>query len=183
MTTTADRKGTLKGTVAVAAGLVVLLGGAGSFALWNAHGGLGDTESSTGHLTADFDATTWKDVTPGHEKDSVDISSFRLVPGDVLKGTTQITVDAVGDNLVVRPEITGADGGPITQNLPADVTIDATLTDAEGQPVTELSEGTSTLTANVTLSYDVDGGNEGMNQPIKLQDVNINLQQVAPQSN
>lgn len=181
MTTTASRKTAFKGAAAVAAGLVVLLGGAGSFALWNAQGGLGETASSTGHLKADFGTTTWRDLTPGHEKDSVDISAFRLVPGDVLTGTATITVDAVGDNLVVKPTVTGADGAPIAEELPEDVSVDATLTDAQGEPVTEVSAGKSTITAEVTLSYDVKGTNGGMDQPINLQDVEINLQQVAPQ--
>ncbi|WP_166979083.1 alternate-type signal peptide domain-containing protein [Paramicrobacterium fandaimingii] len=184
-TKTTDRtstKGTLTGIVAAAAGVVVLLGGAGSFALWNAQGGLGSENTSTGHLTATFADPTWNDLTPGHEKESVAIDTFHLVPGDVLEGTSIITVDAVGNNIAVNAEVTGPDGAPIGASLPEGVSLDTqvTATNADGETVTTLSEGTSTVTVTVTLSYAVDSGNTSMNTPINLQDIDVTLQQIAP---
>jgi len=181
MTTgTATKRSAVKGTIAAAAGVVVLLGGAGSFALWNAQGDFGASSTGTGHLKATFGDTTWSDETPGHEKDTVDIGTFKLVPGDVLAGRTEITVDAVGDNLQLAASITDGDGTDLAAALPSGVSVHTRLVDAAGDPVTEVQTGESTVYAEVGLQYDVNADNTGMDQEIDLSGVQVDLQQVAP---
>jgi alternate signal-mediated exported protein len=187
MRTTNSKKSTVKGTVAVAAGIAVLLGGAGTFALWNQSGSIGTSGTQTGELEASFDAMTWKDVTPNGTAHGVDPTTFHMVPGDVLEGTTEVDYRVDGDNIVVEPEVAHADGGALTFLSDDALTVTTSLEDSGGTPVATLHDGDSgTLTAKVTIAYDEDGangtGDVNMVQDIDLQDVSLVLQQQAPQN-
>ncbi|MFI2105164.1 alternate-type signal peptide domain-containing protein [Isoptericola sp. NPDC019693] len=180
MTNTTTKKGAVKGTVAAAAGIAVLLGGAGTFALWNTSGAIGGAASETGTLTADFSGTTdWQDVTPGAANAITDITTFHMVPGDVIEGTTTLTVTATGENLVVAATLDDTQA-----TLPDDVTATITLTDAahsdsgESLALTGSDAGTTyDLTAVVSLAFD-QSAEASKSAAINLQDVKIDLQQV-----
>src|SRR5690554_2199545 len=90
----------LKGSIAGAAGIALLLGGAGTLALWN------DTETiAGGAITAgelDIDAGTSAGVWAVNDIDIVSpatIDDYRVVPGDIVTFTKVFDVTAVGDNL------------------------------------------------------------------------------------
>lgn len=88
------------GAIAGAAGIALLLGGAGTFALWNDAIGTPDAETvTTGALRFADDAVygTWYDVTDGATP--IDIEDFRMVPGDTLEFRANVTILAEGDNL------------------------------------------------------------------------------------
>lgn len=170
MTNTTTKKSAVKGTVAAAAGIAVLLGGAGTFALWNANGAIGSASTSTGHLTASIGTAEWTDTTTGDPIE--DISTFHLVPGDTLEGTATVTVDAKGDNLKVNPTIDVADGAQMPPSVDASVTLAGV---PEGGALTE---GTHELTATIDLTFD--GGATGdMDAPIDLSQINVGIEQVA----
>lgn len=182
-TRTTSHQGAVKGAVAAAAGVAVLLGGAGTFALWNASGAIGTTGTQAGSLTADFGTEVdWKDMTAGVEQVDVDPATFHMVPGDVLVGTTSVEVTAVGENLVVTPEITGADGNVRTFLDDDALTVTTGLVGSDGAPVTEIGAGTHTLTASVTIAYDPAGGNVGMGTDVDLNDIEFLLQQDTPRN-
>lgn len=176
-TETSRRHDALKGTVAAAAGIAVLLGGAGTFALWNQQGAIGAGSTGTGQLTAEFDPqTSWQDTTANASNAVDDVTQFRMVPGDTLVGTTGVTVTATGENLLVD---TGLHYAPGT--LPEDVTAEVRLTDAEGEEVTRL-EGSNAgttydLTVTITLAFD-DEASASMTEPIDLSAISVDLQQV-----
>lgn len=103
-------KNTTKGTIAIAAGLVLLLGGAGTLAYWT------ETETAaaqndvitTGHLKVDLDASpSWSvthnngTATPTTEA-ITDIAAFRMVPGDTVTYTVPFSTDARGTNLTAE---------------------------------------------------------------------------------
>ncbi|MEL5992005.1 alternate-type signal peptide domain-containing protein [Microbacterium phosphatis] len=92
-----------KGAIATAAGVALLLGGAGTFALWNdgiAVDAAGEP-LGTGVLqfTDDSVTGTWYDVSDGGEVRIDDIGSFVMVPGDVLEFRGDVTVESQGTNL------------------------------------------------------------------------------------
>jgi len=191
MTTKTTKKGAVKGTVAAAAGVAVLLGGMGTFALWNQSGSIGVAEQvQTGHLTATFpDSMTWKDVTPGGDPaHEVDVAAFRMVPGDVLEGTATVEYSVEGENITVTPTVTGANGSAATWLTDNKLTVTTTLVDAGGNPVTSanvLKDGAEgTWTAKVTIAYDQSGangvGNANMGATIDLDDVTVALNQNTP---
>lgn len=174
-TTTTTHRGAVKGAVAAAAGVAVLLGGMGTFALWNADGALGAGDLRTGTLSAEFGTLTWNDVTPGHANAIGDINAFRMVPGDVIVGTSQIVVTAEGENLVVLPEVVGAAGTPI-DTLSENITVEV---DLAGMPAGGFREGTTTVDATVTIAFDQSATGE-MGLELDLAATSISLQQVAP---
>ena len=175
MTTENRRHGVLKGTVAAAAGVAVLLGGAGTFALWNKEGAIGTGSTGTGKIEATFGQTTWQDTTSGAPNAIDDITAFRMVPGDTLVGTADVDVTAVGENLLVDPGLEYEEGV-----LPDDVTAEVKLTDSDGGTVTELkgTNGGKTydLTATVTLTFD-DEATGSMTETIDLSEIKVNLKQ------
>ncbi|MCA5892131.1 alternate-type signal peptide domain-containing protein [Isoptericola sp. NEAU-Y5] len=176
-TSTSGKKSAVKGAVAAAAGVAVLLGGAGTFALWNQSGSIGTVGTQTGALSATFsDQTTWKDVTDGADNDIADIAAFRMVPGDTVVGTTTVDVTATGENLLVDA---GLDAG--AANLPEGVTATVLLSDGTDSGAALELEGSNEgtlhrLTADVTLTFDPDTeGSE--NTAIDLTNVKVDLQQ------
>lgn len=91
----------LKGSVAGAAGVALLLGGAGSFALWNSTQELnvGSVASGTLSIAAVADTAAWSDVSTGVAVPIANIANFKIAPGDTIKLTQDVEIDAVGDNL------------------------------------------------------------------------------------
>lgn len=88
-----------KGAIAAGAAGILLLGGAGSFALWEDSKTVDAAPISTGVLTLGVGAGTWYDATAGTTGTITDISTFNIVPGDTVTYTTPVTVTAQGDNL------------------------------------------------------------------------------------
>lgn len=175
-TTKNNRKGAVKGTVAAAAGIAVLLGGMGTFALWNVGLGVAEGSSATGTLTADFVGdVAWTDITPNAGNPIDDIEAFRMVPGDRIEGKVDVEVTYQGENLLVDGSLDTA-----AANLPPGVTATVEL---DGQDTVQLqgaadnSATTDTISAVVTLDFD-QNAQGSMAQPIDLTQVKVNLQQV-----
>lgn len=76
-----------KGSIAAGAGVILLLGGAGSLAYWNDDANLGGGTISAGELSIDASAGAW----------SPQIATW--VPGDDSTYSTTLTVTAEGDSI------------------------------------------------------------------------------------
>lgn len=176
--TSRNRKGAVKGTFAAAAGIAVLLGGMGTFALWNVGLGVDAGSSATGSLAATFDGPVdWQDVTPGHENAIDDITAFRMVPGDEVAGEVGVTVTTVGENLVVDATLDTADAG-LPDGVEAEVTLNG---EAESLTLTAAGDGqngerTHKVAAVVTLTFD-SGATAAQTATIDLSKVKIDLTQ------
>ena len=85
----------LKGSIAGAAGVALLIGGAGTFALWNDTAAIDGGTITAGTLDVATGDGAWSDQFGGIES----INSYRIVPGDTLTYKTLVTVVAEGDNL------------------------------------------------------------------------------------
>lgn len=90
----------LKGSIAGAAGIALLLGGAGSFALWNSTQSVNVGSVASGTLSIAATGTpAWRDVSAGKTVSTIDISTFKVAPGDTIELTQVVKIDAIGDNL------------------------------------------------------------------------------------
>lgn len=92
----------LKGAIAGAAGVALLLGGAGTFALWNDAAVVSGGTIATGTLSIvpTVAAATWTDISPTVASGTTfDPSTQRLVPGDKVKLTKAVTINTTGKNL------------------------------------------------------------------------------------
>ncbi|WP_309616577.1 alternate-type signal peptide domain-containing protein [Salinibacterium sp.] len=94
----------VKGAVATAAGVALLMGGAGTFALWNTSASVSAGAVASGTLTiATNGAGTWKDISADRTATAIPtISSWKIVPGDKLEFTQNINVVATGNNLLAN---------------------------------------------------------------------------------
>ena len=118
----------VKGSIAGGLGVVLLLGGAGTLALWNQTAVVAGGNVTAGLLTIDATggAQSWRDISaevvnPTTAPDGVaiaDIANYKIVPGDKIKFTKVVTVKATGDHLkgklsyddatIVAPVVAGA---------------------------------------------------------------------------
>jgi alternate signal-mediated exported protein len=155
-------KNSVKAALAALAGGGLLLGGAGSLAYWS------DDESEPSQtlvsgkldLSAPDCGTGWTDGTATN----LDLTTFRLVPGDTLTKSCDFTVDALGDNLsteltFVKPAL---DGNTLateltygaTYALNGGATADLATYDNLNPTLVDLSDGdVVTVAFSVTLPF------------------------------
>lgn len=108
----------LVSAIAGAAGLTLLLGGAGTFALWNSTASLSGGTIVAGNLLVTDSAPTngvWKNGAT-----VISLSSYRIVPGDTLTYTKTIDITATGDNLIATLAIADATIAPTSTGNKAD---------------------------------------------------------------
>lgn len=146
-----------KSALAVTAGIALLMGGAGTLAFWNDTIDAGTTGSiSAGTLSlSNATAGTWTDQYGA----TIDLATFRAVPGDVLTYNTTVDVTAIGDNLTGTIGIGTASISPATAGA-ADTELAALLTDSATFTVNGSAVNTFTATATpqavdvtVTISW------------------------------
>jgi len=153
----------VKGSIAAAAGITLLMGGAGSLALWNDSADLTGGSVSTGELNI---------ISNGDGAWTDNIALW--VPGDEDTYTETFTIEAAGDNLSFE---LAADYTAVGAN---GVTADATVTipgaTAVGGVFT-LDAGTYVATVTVDAAFDATGtANQTVTVP--LGDVEVTLTQV-----
>lgn len=162
-----------KGLIVGAAGLVLLVGGAGSLALWNGSASVDAGGIGSGVMTISAVDGTWSDDTA------------LWVPGDTSTYTTELTITLAGDNLTAQLEIdpdsiTG--DAELLEALDVQLAVGAvsgggTVTPVPGQPnkytVTSATPLVETeLTVPVTVTVDFPGasvtGLDAQNQTVDL---------------
>ncbi len=141
-----------KGAIATAAGIALLLGGAGTFALWNGQTTIAGGTISTGQLSiASTGSPTWKDISSTVVGGTTfDPSTQKIVPGDVLQLTQQVTLTTTGKNLKANFTFD-----------PASVTTDPALSSALTETLAATvvpATGAATLTSTGTNTYSVTPG-------------------------
>lgn len=131
------------GFVAGIAGAALLMGGT-TFALWSDSADVDGAQIAAGNLDVDVaNQWAWQDISADRSDNShdIDLSTFKMVPGDVIEGTIGLDVALEGDNMVaaLAAELGGASGD--LTNLDIDVAV----TDASGDPVVLSGDGTMIL--------------------------------------
>lgn len=186
-----------KGAVAAAAGIALLLGGAGTFALWNDATVVSGGAISTGTLSiAKSGTASWVDgsaTTVGGT--TFNPATQKLVPGDTVTLTQAVVISTTGKNLkanfTFNPTSITTDpalASAITTTLaatPVAATGAATLT-ANGANTYLVTPGTAaTTTINVTFTVtfkDTTTGTTGQNisTGVDLSGLSFTLTQVRP---
>ncbi len=192
-----------KAAIAGAAGIALLLGGAGSLAFWNASANVAGGTITAGELTI----TAANPEVPGTWTVSngtivngaiADITSFRAVPGDVLTYTKDFAITAVGNNLKASVGITGDSITAATPLTPANTALAAALRNSVITRVNTAEASTLTLvpgnqilnvSAQITWPFDTpiapaatspESDNPAMNGAVDLSAMTITLTQIAP---
>jgi alternate signal-mediated exported protein len=153
----------VKGSLAAAAGITLLMGGAGSLALWNDSADLVGGSVATGELNI---------VSNGDGAWTNDIALW--VPGDEDTYTETFTINAAGDNL--SAELEALYSGVSANGVTADATVTIPGETAVAGVFT-LDEGTYTATVTVDVSFDATGTDD-QNETVPLGDVSVVLTQL-----
>jgi alternate signal-mediated exported protein len=164
--TTVDKRSNrrIKGLIAGAAGVALLLGGS-TFALWSANGTAGGGTITAGNLDLTAEAAAFHDISsdrtdtdgatntavgvPGHPiGDSTALGSYRIVPGDTIAGVYEYEITLLGDNLVADLNLAFATGGTSTlANL--GLTYDLKITSTTGTLVEETDQSWPTVDGKI----------------------------------
>ncbi|QXQ09936.1 alternate-type signal peptide domain-containing protein [Paeniglutamicibacter sp. Y32M11] len=173
-----------KATIAAAAAGVLLVGGAGTVALWSDSMDVDPGAVSTGHLTLDASAAgTWTDETEGAAITTFRPGTDHLVPGDTIVYTQNVIIGADGKNLKGELTATGLTGG--TAVLPADVSVDVAVADSavglsqDGEIITFGEADTYTVPVTVTVAF-APSAVGSMDELVDLGSMTLTLNQVAP---
>jgi alternate signal-mediated exported protein len=155
------------GAIVGTLGIALLLGGAGTFAMWNQSTTANAGTVASGTLTiANSGTPTWKNVSTDAAAGGTaiaNIASYKIVPGDTLEMTQTFTVAASGDNLKAT---LAYDPASITTATTADAALKAATTvnftatgggittDATTKVVSVASTtaGVNTVTVKLTVS-------------------------------
>lgn len=151
----------VKGSIAGAAGIALLLGGAGTLATWNSVA----TVSAPGSITAgtlDIVAATgtndgWK---LGTAATVASPAGFKIVPGDTVTYTKTFNVTATGDNLTAGIALGALAIAPVSSSNGADTALAAALTKSavftvNGSTTSTIAPtaGTQPVVVTVTIAY------------------------------
>lgn len=144
-----------KGAIAAGAASLILLGGAGSYALWtdSASTPAGTVTAGVLDIEPIANSSEWRDIsagTPGTVitpaiTNPATAGYFLMVPGDVLEYTASFTIKATGNNLSAT-----------VNAVPGSITYGGTLTAAQAPVTTTATIGGVPVNGNVITSSAVD---------------------------
>ncbi|MDJ0350922.1 alternate-type signal peptide domain-containing protein [Cryobacterium sp. PH29-G1] len=152
----------LVSAIAGAAGLTLLLGGAGTFALWNTSATVAGGTIVAGNLLVGDSGTVGSWTVNGTAKT---LSGYKAVPGDILVYTKTMSITATGDNLVAtlaltQASITGTTSGTADVALAGYLTKTAVLTAtgpgiSTGSAPYTVTAATAGVAQNVTVTVTI----------------------------
>ncbi|QAV70273.1 alternate-type signal peptide domain-containing protein [Salinibacterium sp. UTAS2018] len=174
----------VKGSIAGAAGIALLLGGAGTLASWNASA----TVASESAITAGTlnikaaDAGVWV-----FNNEKVDLKDIKIVPGDKLTYTSTFEVTATGDNLKATADIGKASISALNFESDADVNLATKLetsaaftVNGKATDAIVTNQGTQKVVVTVTITFPNEGAgdeNKAMTGSVNLNDFTVTLSQ------
>ncbi|GAA0992975.1 alternate-type signal peptide domain-containing protein [Subtercola frigoramans] len=138
----------VKGAIAGAAGIALLLGGAGTFAYWNSSATISGGTIVAGNLVVSDPgpAGVW---TINGGSTPIVLAGYKIVPGDVLTYTKTMHIVATGDNLVATLGLGAASIQASTAAAP-DVALAAYLT--KGAVLTDSGTGITGASPSYTIT-------------------------------
>ena len=166
----------VKGSIAGAAGIALLLGGAGTFALWNSNATLTAPSISSGQLALRANNNgVWKaadgtEITP---------ATYRMIPGQTLTYTQTLTVNAVGNGIKANLTYSGLTGsGTLDPFVTKTLAVTSSSATVNGQTLA-FTAGVSTVDValTVTMPGDKITGTQGMNSTLDLSSLTFTLAQ------
>ncbi|WP_210480705.1 alternate-type signal peptide domain-containing protein [Naasia sp. SYSU D00948] len=165
----------VKGSIAGAAGIALLLGGAGTFALWNTSDSLTAPSITAGHLTLTANNNgVWKTLAG----DTITPSTYRIIPGTTLVYTQTLSIDAVGDGLKANLTHTGlAAAGPLADYTTETLEVTSSTATVDGSTL-KFTSGLSTVNVKLTVVFpSTVTGTQGQGSTLDLSQITFTLAQ------
>jgi alternate signal-mediated exported protein len=188
----------IKGSIASAAGIALLLGGGATLASWNSSVTAAETGSAatitagTLDVAAHADQGVWtlKRATTASPT-VVNIATVRIVPGDTLTYTKKFNITATGDNLKATLAVAPGSIAPVTPAPSADSNLAALLGNSATFTVNGaviapvgllLPSGASTLTVATSITFPSTGAgaeNGAKNGAVNLAGFAVTVSQIG----
>jgi alternate signal-mediated exported protein len=169
----------VKGTAAIAVGAALLLGGGGTLANWNAADAATPGTIASGDLNVTAATGTWTD----RAGNPVTIATYKVVPGDKLTFTQNLTVTLVGDKMAANIAVSGANA--VNNFTPDNVIISGPDLKVGAttvvNPLTAVS-GTATRTVTASTTFEFKGSTSDrndVNKSYNLGNISYTLTQVV----
>jgi alternate signal-mediated exported protein len=170
----------VKGSIAGAVGVALMLGGAGTFATWNSSIGVSNSTITAGNLLVSDPTPTdgvWtvQKNGAGSAQAVSSIATFLASPGDKLTYTKKVKITATGDNLTANLSL--GSGSIAAAPAPADAAASAALATLLTKTAEITATGTG-ITSTGTNTFSVTPGSAG----ITAQDVTVSVVITFPKS-
>lgn len=173
----------IKGSVAGAAGIALLMGGFGTYALWSDSEQLDASQVQSGELTIDTSGGSYDDANTAADNDWT--ANDLMVPGDTVTYTQTFTVKGTGKNLRGTISLADLEGANNSEGITRSVAVTA----AGGSAITQNTPtsfsfedpfGTATLTAVVTYELPAStSGTTDQNKSVSTPAAQFTIQQTA----
>jgi alternate signal-mediated exported protein len=165
----------IKGSIAGATGVALLMGGFGTYALWSDSENLAENGVQSGELTIDTTAGVYDDANSPAANDW-NGATDKMVPGDKVTYTQTFTVKAEGKNLkgtlnYTKPSLTGTFSPQLSNSVQVTSSSATIVETAPGSNQFTFASpfGTATITAVVTYELPAaTGGTTNQNKSATL---------------
>ncbi|MFE4543516.1 alternate-type signal peptide domain-containing protein [Arthrobacter sp. NPDC056727] len=164
----------IKGTAAIAVGAALLLGGGGTLASWNASQTATPGTIVSGDLNVSAAAGVWTDRAGA----TINIASYKVVPGDKLTYTQVLNVTLTGDKMAAN--ITTSGTGAADGFTAGNVTVTGPALTIGGTAVTNPLKTSQTVTATITFEFlSTTSGRSDVGKSYNFGNVGFNLNQIT----
>jgi alternate signal-mediated exported protein len=165
----------IKGTAAIAVGAALLLGGGGTLASWNQSQSATPGTIVAGDLNVVAAPGVWRDGADN----IINISTYRVVPGDKLTYTQDLNVTLTGNKMAANITATGT--GAVNGFTPANVSVSAPALTIGTTPVSNPLTTSGTVTATITFQFKSATANRSdVTSSYNFGSVAFDLNQIAP---
>jgi alternate signal-mediated exported protein len=173
-------KKTTKGVLAASAAGTLLLGGAGSFAFWQATSTVSGSQLQSGSISLSAPDCSTALGSHGWQLDNGDpyvAGTTKIVPGDTISKVCDMTLTLVGDHI-------GADLSIDATNITGDADLSSELTSSatfvvDGSPYAPITDpGTHTVRATLSVGFDGPGAtNASQNGTVDFDAITVTADQ------
>lgn len=176
-----------KATIAAVAAGALLLGGAGTIALWQQSETVDAGTVNTGHLALTVENNgVWTDISDGGAGVPFDPATEQIVPGDVVAYTQTVQIDAEGKNIQGALSVGTLQALPpeLQDEIELDLEIDATAEGLtkEGNVISFAEQGNYDVPVKITVTFPTGTAastpNDTMDKAIDLNALTLTLDQV-----
>ncbi|WP_299165523.1 alternate-type signal peptide domain-containing protein [uncultured Arthrobacter sp.] len=170
-----------KGAIATAAGVVLLIGGGGTLAVWNVERESGAGQITAGDLNLTTEAGSWTVLGVDGPEEILNIADYKIVPGDVLTYTQLMDVTLDGDNLAANLTVTSPSGS--NKDFVADTfeVSEVRLTKGTAEIQNPLTDDVTDVVATASFEFkESTGGRLSRNATYNFDTVAFKLEQIAP---
>lgn len=172
-----------KGAIVTAAGVMLLVGGGGTLAVWNVQQDAEAGVVASGDLNLETGEGVWTVAGVEGPVTIPDINTYQIVPGDTLTYTQTVDITLDGNNISANLSVVNADGANTGFVEGTYTTSAVTLTKDDVAIANPLDEDDDVTDAVASVTFDFLTTTDGRNSVDATYDfsaVAFKLEQIAP---